>query len=51
MPVLALPAAAWSTRMMRASVLDAYRLPHVEAARLSGMPESRVSCATCCPTP
>lgn len=39
---LALPAAAWSTRLVRASVLDAHRLPHVEAARLSGMAEPRV---------
>lgn len=39
---LALPAAAWATRLVRASVLDAHRLPHVEAARLSGMAESRV---------
>lgn len=44
LPVLALvlPTAAWSTRLVRASVLDGHRLPHVEAARLSGMAESRV---------
>jgi len=39
---LALPATAWATRLVRASVFDAHRLPHVEAARLSGLPERRV---------
>lgn len=44
LPVLAvaLPAAAWATRLVRASVFDAHRLAHVEAARLSGLGERRV---------
>lgn len=39
---LALSAAAWATRLVRAAVLDAHRLPHVEAARLAGIGERRV---------
>jgi peptide/nickel transport system permease protein len=44
LPVAAivLPAAAWGARLTRAAVADASRLPHVEAARLSGITASRV---------
>ncbi len=44
MPVLALtlPAAAWASRVVRATVIDANAAAHAEAARLAGLPESVV---------
>ncbi len=39
---MALPAVAWGARLARAAVAEASRTPHVEAARLAGIPESRV---------
>lgn len=39
---LTLPAAAWASRLVRATVVDANAAPHVEAARLAGLPERRV---------
>ena len=44
LPVVALAAVggAFGGRMIRAAVADAARLPHVEAARLAGLPERRV---------
>jgi peptide/nickel transport system permease protein len=44
LPVVAivLPAAAWGTRLTRAAIADASRLPHVEAARIAGISASRV---------
>lgn len=44
LPVLALtlPSAAWASRLVRATVVDAAAAPHVEAARLAGLPEPTV---------
>jgi peptide/nickel transport system permease protein len=44
LPVVAivLPSAAWGARLTRAAIAEAARLPHVEAARLSGITASRV---------
>ena len=44
LPVIALTAVggAYGGRLIRAAVGDAARLPHVEAARLAGLPERRV---------
>ncbi|MBW4720377.1 ABC transporter permease [Saccharothrix obliqua] len=44
LPVLALTlfGAAWAGRIVRAAVIDADGLPHVEAARLAGLPERAV---------
>lgn len=44
LPVIALAAVggAYGGRLIRAAVADAARLPHVEAARLAGLPERRV---------
>ncbi|MGX4735477.1 ABC transporter permease [Kitasatospora griseola] len=44
LPVAALSlfSAAWASRMVRASVVEAGRSPHVESARLAGLPEHRV---------
>lgn len=44
LPVVSLAAVggAFGGRMIRAAVADAARLPHVEAARLAGLPERRV---------
>ena len=39
---LALPAAAWASRLVRATVVDANAAPHVEAARLAGLSPRRV---------
>lgn len=39
---LALPAAAWASRYVRAAVVDARAAPHVEAARLAGLSTARV---------
>ncbi|NJP43550.1 ABC transporter permease [Streptomyces sp. PRB2-1] len=39
---LALFGGAWAGRLIRAAVADAARLPHVEAARLAGLPRRRV---------
>lgn len=36
---LVLPAAAWASRLVRATVIDANATPHAEAARLAGLPE------------
>jgi peptide/nickel transport system permease protein len=44
LPVLALglPHAAWQTRVTRAAVTEAAAMPHVDQARLDGLPEHRV---------
>jgi peptide/nickel transport system permease protein len=44
LPVLALglPHAAWQTRVNRAAVAEAAAMPHVEQARLDGLPERHV---------
>ncbi|GAA2149128.1 ABC transporter permease [Glycomyces algeriensis] len=44
LPVLALglPHAAWQTRVNRAAIAEAAAMPHVEQARLDGVPERRV---------
>ncbi|MFF6918549.1 ABC transporter permease subunit [Streptomyces sp. NPDC012466] len=44
LPVAALTlfSAAWASRMVRAAVVDAAAAPHVEAARLAGLPPARV---------
>ncbi|MGH3765586.1 MAG: ABC transporter permease [Pseudonocardiaceae bacterium] len=44
LPVLTLTVAgsAYSMRLVRAAVIDASQLPHVEAARLCGLPPARV---------
>ena len=39
---LALPAIAWTARLVRGAVADALELPHVEAARLDGLPPRRI---------
>ena len=39
---MALPSAAWGAQLARAAVAEASRTPHVEAARLAGIPESLV---------
>jgi peptide/nickel transport system permease protein len=39
---LALPHAAWQTRVTRAALAEAAALPHVEQARLDGLPERQV---------
>lgn len=39
---LVLVAGAYATRLVRAAVVEAARAPHVEAARLAGVPELRV---------
>jgi peptide/nickel transport system permease protein len=39
---LALPAIAWTARLVRGAVADALKLPHVEAARLDGLPPWRI---------
>lgn len=39
---LAIVGGAFGARLIRAAVADAARMPHVEAARLSGVPEGRV---------
>jgi peptide/nickel transport system permease protein len=39
---MALPTIAWGARLTRAAVAEASRTPHVEAARLAGITESRV---------
>jgi peptide/nickel transport system permease protein len=39
---LGLPHAAWQTRVTHAAVAEAAALPHVEQARLDGVPERRV---------
>lgn len=39
---LALPHAAWQTRVTRAALAEAAALPHVEQARLDGLPERLV---------
>ena len=39
---MALPSVAWGARLTRAAVAEASRAAHVEAARLSGIAESRV---------
>jgi peptide/nickel transport system permease protein len=39
---LVLAGSAWATRLVRAVVADANTTPHVEAARLAGLPERRV---------
>lgn len=36
---LVLPASAWASRLVRATVIDANAAPHVEAARLAGIAE------------
>ncbi|MDN3241454.1 ABC transporter permease [Glycomyces tritici] len=44
LPVLALglPHAAWQTRVNRAAIAEAAAMPHVEQARLDGLPERHV---------
>jgi peptide/nickel transport system permease protein len=39
---LALPAIAWTARLVRGAVADALELPHVEAARLDGLAPRRI---------
>jgi peptide/nickel transport system permease protein len=39
---LALPAIAWTARLVRGAVADALELPHVAAARLDGLEPSRI---------
>lgn len=39
---LALPAIAWTARLVRGAVADALQLPHVEAARLDGLSPRRI---------
>jgi peptide/nickel transport system permease protein len=39
---LALPAIAWTARLVRGAVADALALPHVEAARLDGLAPRRI---------
>jgi peptide/nickel transport system permease protein len=39
---LALPAIAWTARLVRGAVADALALPHVDAARLDGLEPSRI---------
>jgi peptide/nickel transport system permease protein len=39
---LALPAIAWTTRLVRGAVGDALELPHVEAARMDGLRPARI---------
>lgn len=39
---LALPAIAWTTRLVRGAVGDALELPHVEAARMDGLSPARI---------
>lgn len=39
---LALPAIAWTARLVRGAVADALALPHVEAAVLDGLPTARI---------
>jgi peptide/nickel transport system permease protein len=39
---LALPAIAWTARLVRGAVGDALELPHVEAARLDGLAPARI---------
>jgi peptide/nickel transport system permease protein len=39
---LALPASAWTARLVRGVVADALKLPHVEAARLDGLAPTRI---------
>jgi peptide/nickel transport system permease protein len=39
---LALPAIAWTARLVRGAVADALALPHVEAARLDGVAPARI---------
>jgi peptide/nickel transport system permease protein len=39
---LALPAIAWTARLVRGAVADALELPHVEAARLDGLAPARI---------
>jgi peptide/nickel transport system permease protein len=39
---LALPAIAWTARLVRGAVVDALELPHVEAARLDGIAPARI---------
>jgi peptide/nickel transport system permease protein len=39
---LALPAIAWTARLVRGAVADALALPHVEAARLDGVRPARI---------
>jgi peptide/nickel transport system permease protein len=39
---LALPAIAWTARLVRGAVADALELPHVEAARLDGISPARI---------
>jgi peptide/nickel transport system permease protein len=39
---LALPAIAWTTRLVRGAVGDALELPHVDAARMDGLGPARI---------
>ena len=39
---LALPAIAWTARLVRGAVADALELPHVQAARLDGLPPAQI---------